>query len=595
MGADIELTIEETNKLRAQIGLPLIPVAGKPENGESGPNELNVNQTNTLRASLGLRPLEYEEPKAPLRLDRNEPEEETRGSNLTKDSVATTDFFYNKVDTDLWLDKVGQKTPTKEIAEVAQPMEGEAEVEVAHDSNALSGLAEGEVFTLKDLDLLDEANDVLYNENLAKSSKLKHDHQERKRAARIVYGLKVSYDLDDEDIESTGPIVIKSSTIQLSEAKAEPAHEIRTKARLLFDNTDAVDAVAPIKMKKLKTKRVKLKRKVNDDIIIPQKMVTASLIDDEVDDEDELEALFAASRQRKLKQRKVMTAEEIAREVNSHLRTDAIEKIEGFVYDNTQDFLDFLPVPVSREPDVEKPQAEVKPEESNIADDTLEKGTNPEAKEEGVQVELDVNEPASESEKQPGCENETQPGSDTDKPTRLTVEEPEQKNTPSLDSLLDTLRYLRQTHVVSEANEEQKVAERQQREAQKQARLAKLQITIEERMVREELEKDPQYIQLSTSDKEGTFDRILNERLVQKGIVTPMEKRGRYATAKTTLDEYNPRVKVSYKDEKGNILDKKQAWKQLLHRYHGLAPKHKREIPRPKTDREARDIHPTNG
>lgn len=588
MGADIELSIEETNKLRAQIGLPLIPVPGKPQKSLPEPKELNVTETNRLRASLGLRPLEYDESKDATTPSSTELPNKATATCPVEGNNTNSDFFYNQVDTAQWLDNVGQKKEKEVDGNEIAPVEGEAEVEVEHDSRALSGLADGEVFTLRDQALLDESNDVLFNATLAKSAKLKQDEHEKKKAARIVFGLAISYDLEEEDVDSAGPIIIKSATIQLSEPKAEQPADDRANVSLFFQDNDADVQAAPIKMKKLKTKRTKQKRKMDDDIIVPpQKMVTTSFNGDEEDDTAELEALFAVSRQRKLKQRKIMSAEDIAHEVKSHLRTDTVEKIDGFIYDNTQDFLDALPAPSLLEfQDMKEPAITNTLQEGKPATAT-EKQT-PEGSKSRESTENEAQEP------KPQQDGTDEPDS---KSPSIPSTEAVQKTEPTLNSLLDTLRYLRQTNSVSESNERQKLAEKQQRDAQKAAQLAKLQISIEERMVREELERDPQYIKMPAAERESTMDRILNERLVQKGIVSDLKKRGKYSTyAKSDrLADYNPQVKVSYKDEKGNLLNKKQAWKQLLHQYHGLAPKHKREIIRAKTDSEAHDIHPTNG
>ena len=35
------------------------------------------------------------------------------------------------------------------------------------------------------------------------------------------------------------------------------------------------------------------------------------------------------------------------------------------------------------------------------------------------------------------------------------------------------------------------------------------------------------------------------------------------------LKIYNPKVELTYKDELGNVLNTKQAYKQLSHKYHG--------------------------
>lgn len=571
MGVDIELSIEETNKLRAQIGLPLIPIPGK-EVHDSDPKELNIDQTNILRASLGLPPLKSDNAAEKIQVSPSKRSIRAHESKPITGKNGGTDFFYNQVDDDLWLDKVGEKKSTHREEASAFSVTKEANIEVEHGLKALSTVKDGEVFTLRDQGLLDDANDVLFNDTLAKATKENQDDLEKKRVARLVYGPKVSYDSEEEDTDSSSPIIIKSSTIDLSKTTAEDPKDDRRDAPLLFTNVSTEAAVVPIKMKKLKTKKAKLKRKRNDDIIVSQKMTTSTFVDEEDDDAERLDALFAASRDKKLKQRKLMSAEQIALEVSSHLRMDALDKIEGIVYDNTRDFLDSLP--------------------SSMPLDT--KGANlldPQAKDKSEAIEK---EPFATSTNGPRAETSPDTSAADEELKEPLAEESGSKNEPSFNNLLDTLKYLRKTNAVRNYDEKQRLAEKQQRENQKQAQYVKLQISIEERMVREELEKDLQYLQLSATEKEAAFDRVLNERLVLKGIIVPLEKRGRYsAYAKTDrLAGYNPQVKVAYKDEKGNILDKKQAWKQLLHRYHGLAPKHKKEIVRAKTESEAREILP---
>ena len=171
----------------------------------------------------------------------------------------------------------------------------------------------------------------------------------------------------------------------------------------------------------------------------------------------------------------------------------------------------------------------------------------------------------------------------------------EAKTQAPLNSLLATLQYLRKSNFVPDTNEEQKQVEKKLREARKEAQLMKLQISIEERTLREELEKDSGYKGLPAKEKENTFDRILNQRLIEKGLVSdvnPHSKYSRYEKKPDRLSDYRPQVKLSYKDEKGNLLDRKQAWKQLLHKYHGLAPKQKKESPKAKSELEPREIHP---
>lgn len=236
MAAEIELSIAETNKLRAQLGLPLIPVAeGKEEKSpERDSSELTIEQTNKLRASLGLRQLE----DAPPKRKNATPSTAKSAANRVSASQVLADL-YKEVDTDAWLEGLGKgKKSTKKPETVLAQDDDEPQVEVAHDAKVLAEVADGDVFTLEDLDLLGEGNDVLSNEKLAKVSKQKQDETERKKIDRLRFGAKVSFELDD-DMESSGPVVIRGTSIDISEKPDSPPMPIHSVSTPLFQDEPA--------------------------------------------------------------------------------------------------------------------------------------------------------------------------------------------------------------------------------------------------------------------------------------------------------------------------------------------------------------------
>lgn len=584
MAAEIELSIAETNKLRAQLGLPLIPVSeGKEEKSpERDSSELTIEQTNKLRASLGLRQLE----DAPPKRKNATPSNAKSAANRVSASQVLADL-YKEVDTDAWLEGLGKgKKSTKEPETILAQDDDEPQVEVAHDAQVLAEVADGDVFTLEDLDLLGEGNDVLSNEKLAKVSKQKQDETERKKIDRLRFGAKVSFELDD-DMESSGPVVIRGTSIDISEKPDSPPMPIHSVSGPLFQDEPAEDKTGPVKMKKLKMKKPKQKRKaINDSIKVTEPMVTQTLLEEEPEDAEELEAILSASRDKKVKRRKLMSAEEIAHEVSLHLRLDTVDKIDGIVYDSTKDFLDTLLA--------EKEAREEKENGKEFEEEVEKVEGKEEVENENHQLTNFPHELVSDVEKINEAEVEKLADNELGQKESDDVRS-ETKTQAPLNSLLATLQYLRKSNIVPDTNEEQKQAEKKLREARKEAQLMKLQISIEERTLREELEKDSGYKGLPAKEKENTFDRILNQRLIEKGLVSdvnPHSKYSRYEKKPDRLSDYRPQVKLSYKDEKGNLLDRKQAWKQLLHKYHGLAPKHKKESPKAKSELEPREIHP---
>ncbi|KAF5208846.1 hypothetical protein E0198_004745 [Clavispora lusitaniae] len=584
MAAEIELSIAETNKLRAQLGLPLIPVSeGKEEKSpERDSSELTIEQTNKLRASLGLRQLE----DAPPKRKNATPSNAKSAANRVSASQVSADL-YKEVDTDAWLEGLGKgKKSTKEPETILAQDNDEPQVEVAHDAKVLAEVADGDVFTLEDQDLLGDGNDVLSNEKLAKVSKQKQDETERKKIDRLRFGAKVSFESDD-DMESSGPVVIRGTSIDISEKPDSPPMSIHNVSTPLFQDEPAEDKTGPVKMKKLKMKKPKHKRKAIDDSIkVTEPMVTQTLLEEEPEDAEELEAILSASRDKKVKRRKLMSAEEIAHEVSLHSRLDTVDKIDGIVYDSTKDFLDTL--------SAEKEAREEKGNGKEIEEEVEKVEGKEEVENENHQLTNSPHELVSDVEKINEAEVEKSADNELGQKESDDVRSEAKTQTP-LNSLSATLQYLRKSNIVPDTNEEQKQAEKKLREARKEAQLMKLQISIEERTLREELEKDSGYKGLPAKEKENTFDRILNQRLIEKGLVSdvnPHSKYSRYEKKPDRLSDYRPQVKLSYKDEKGNLLDRKQAWKQLSHKYHGSAPKHKKESPKAKSELEPREIHP---
>lgn len=549
MAGEIELSLEETNKLRAQIGLPLIPIPEKETKSEenvSGKAELSIEETNKLRISLGLRPIPIPESGSKLRDSEKKtiPEESKKTpKEATSHSFAPKKTFYNEVgSTDSWLENIGKRVlKTEKLLSSVEPNE-EADLKVAHSAKGMSLVKEGDVFVLEDAGILDEEKDVLSNEVLKKEAKIREHINEKRKHDIIQFGKPTEEDEEPEESE----IAVQGSTIFLDQVKEEPAPKGNTVqfADLFEEDQKPRRSIVMKKMKKRsKAASLKKRERNEEEIQISEPMVT-TLLDVDLEVEDDLQNMLAQSRSKKQKQRKTMSAEEIANEVQLHNRLDVQAEVSGVVYDDTADFLSSL-------------GSGDKKKEISV-ESTEKESVNLAIKAEEIKKEVD------------------EMVEDT---TGASVErEEEAESVGHFTSLLSTLKYLKANNGISEALELEKESQKMQRASYRDADLAKLKISIEERIVREELELDTSYKSLPKEEKEVVFDRVLNERLVSKGVVAALPKLGKYSRYKQEdrLSTYNPQVKLKYKDDKGQELNTKQAFKHLSHQFHGVGPSKKK-------------------
>lgn len=570
MVQEIELSIAETNKLRAQLGLLLIPDPQESKREEVA-DTLSTEGANRLRMSLGLRPRQEEKEeigivggnqtiKTVKNTERKKPAE--------KKSAKQNMLFYNDIEsTESWLENIGKKKSGAKKEESSRTEDLDTEFTLAH-GDLVSELRDGEVLTLEDGGILDEdQDDILVNEKMKKLAKEERDMAERKKQALLEYGLRERF--EDDVVKDNLKVTIKGSQIHVLD-KQEEGDDEKSKGvtKVIFDDLDEEldQPKAPVKMKKIKKSKKPSKKRAREEHSVEDTgpMFTVALDEEEEEEDHELELMLTSARKNKQKQRKMMTAEEIANEVRLHLRADAMFEIrDGFVYDDTKDFFDSL-----------RPE-----KEEDVADSGKEEEVD--FKKEAADSTMEVADSIEELEKRNGIENGSAKSEETPIAQRSNSEASEdtsgdsvENSGPKFTTLLDTLKYLRQNGQVEE-NQHDKV----NRRAQKEAELTRIKISIEERIVREELLMDHNYIGASNDEKEKIFDRVLNDRLVAKGIVQAVSrgKYSRYSSSKDSLSSYNPQVRLRYTDRSGQELDTKQAWKELLHKYHGLEPKHKKQ------------------
>lgn len=567
MAQEIELSIAETNKLRAQLGLPLIPDPDvQAERSTTSARKLNESSANKLRKSLGLRQREEVE------IEENDSKEESevkKKLEKTKEKAPAKpqiDFLYDEIEsTDDWLANLGKKkAETAQVTKNQHKKSDEQTFQLAHNASLVGELKDGDVLTLEDADVVGEdEEDILANDTLTKLSKVEKNKMEREKQALLEYGLRPNF--EDEPKTQTSSVRVEGRQIVVenkpvdNEEASQSTKAMGSKVSFDFDELD--EPRAPVTMKKAKKSKKSSKKRLRDDedeIAITGSMVT-TLIDADVEEDDELELMLAKSRQKKQKQRKHMSAEEIANEVTLHARADAVSVVgDGFVYDDTKDFLDSISV--------------VKPAESVTENGKLDETIHTEQKLEEKSVPIAENDNAEAVLREGSLEQPDQPEG--------------QSSGPQFSSLLDTLKYIRLQSDPEALQASQ--AEKLNRQAYQQAELNRIKISIEERLLKEELEKDHSYNSLDKEEQEKLFDRLLNDRLVAKGIIAELTsgKYSRYSKKPDSLFSYNPQVKLQYTDNAGQVLNTKQAWKHLLHKYHGLQPKDKKKKPVAKETRE---------
>lgn len=329
-----------------------------------------------------------------------------------------------------------------------------------------------------------------------------------------------------ENNEETAEISTPEPQQRSTEAPTSPAEteEVESRKRNIGSFfADMEEDSQPVKIKKMKKKSLKSRKKhiVPDNEPVEIKPVVLEKFDDG-DDDAEVQLMMNNRRKAKLHQRKKLLAEELERELSQMELQDAHEALHqpeglstGLVFDDTADFLDSL----------------------NQPEPTKKVGNNAE-KEEASTETIESNE------------------------TSIT-------SGPRFNSGVgSTLNYLRQQAVVQTDQKSQSEA-RERREAAKKAELTKLAIEIESRSVREQLEEDSSYTTLPKEERETIFERYLDERLKEKGLLpSPTGRKPKYE--KYNKDsQYRPQVQLVYKDKDGRELLQKQAFKHLSHQFHG--------------------------
>lgn len=625
MVVEISLSIEETNKLRAQLGLRLLPTTSSETCLKTGlANHAGKNYDASISSLGNSNPEFLRESLDPRQLDSR-----TGTGSLKSDSKDTTIDLKGVVDTGI---KNGnhEKKMNKELQE-------KGDLRVGHSAKQLAQVKEGQIFILEDQNILDDDDDCFVNDDLLKRKKQESNDRERRKMGQG--SMVPDYMEDIEAEEDLDLIQVVGSTIRIqSQPVVEKPKEITgniTKLSGLFDDLDDDTKPQKTKLKAIKFKKGKSKssskkrsNEANDEIsIISLEMVTLNFsLEDE--DIDSIEASLAVARRNKTRSRSRMTPEQIAEDARMNARLDELADLkDGLVFDHTSDLLNTISagggsllaveesISSSMDSTAALEDATIAAEESRAVPEVLTTVSEdiPEVVSQNVtknstapsieaintqqipktiddssvaylstQLKRDVSK--SLNEVVPGQEDTISTMSDggtsanqsikNDDVPQTTEDDGKTLQRPKLGSLLAALKYLRQNSKFT--SDVEKAANKLKREKEKEQNLIRIKISIQERLVKEELEQDISYTRQPAEEQQKTFDRVLSERLVREGIISDTPSKGKYnkyASSEDDLKDYNPQVHIRHKDEMGKILDQKQAWKALSHRYHGLAPK----------------------
>lgn len=601
MAEEISLSLEETNKLRVSIGLAPIPVenVSKDGNGKLATSKKEATKDVT---SLVLKETSNAENKGSQSQSEQETGQSSESFSLkrrieeaneraSKRRQAPKPLLYEE-DTpiDDWLASLGNtnsKNSAKKARVPKKPTE-EAGFKIGHSLKELDTIEGAEIFTLRDTTLLDDENDELLNERLAQRSKISKDLSEAAEVEQIKYNGRHYRPQDKEPEEETNDFaddaILTGNTIKLpttvESAKSESVNVVQMAS--LFDVDEYNSSTDYTKKKHIKMKKVKKKslsrRIVQDDEadgLVQAVSLEPTNAEEIVDEDEELQKLIASKRRLKQQKRKNLTPEQIAAEIKLNKNWEASSEIEGkmnqhVTFDDTAGFLESLEANILRPPADNDVKAEVKKSETIMKEDSSPKNTMQKIKEEEKLA-----------------------------PSPLPVED--DSGSPSFNlGISSTLRFLQSRKIIGTVSEEQKEQLRVQRQAKRDAELLSLQISIEERLVREDLATDKQFMTLPRDEREQVISEHLDHRLREKGLfndnmVANGGRNRRHKRVPDKLVDFKPEVKLVYRDDSGRELNTKEAFKHLSHQFHGLGPGRAKVEKRLRKEKEeqknSQDIH----
>lgn len=519
MPDEIALSLEETNKLRASLGLKIIEETDSQDSARHDGNE--NRESELVRHSPSKEDANFIDNDKVYMLRRKLEALKSKG-----DFNRSNDHESSKED---WLSGIGTKPVTISFNEEEGEDEVTEDLPLMRVSHSVSDLARGKdmILTLKESSVLadDDDDDALENEELihdrneAKSIQLKQMNKDRRRTKRKIQVSSADVE-EEEKIDDNGEmLVIGATTNYVTDRKSAEASHSVGKLKISFDNYDAEDSnggdFKPVQIKKRK-KIGSGGRKKAKSIVLPDQIKKVELEDHDLNAEleDDLFSELKSAKRSKLRSQDV-TPEELASQIAKEKRereqraASIARSSNNLVVDESTAFLDSL--------------------KSSV----LEEDGNKALEDESTIPPVVANEP----------------------PTTF----PSEHTTPNFyDGLASTLNFVRERNVLPKlqsipSSSAKPSAPDYRKEAQQ----------IRERAESEMAENKSRY---TTRDQEEV------ERYQDDQVARHINK-----LQSQRLQNYNPEISLVYKDDKGNQLTTREAYKKLSQKFHGTKSNQKKQ------------------
>lgn len=519
MTEEVSLSLDETNKVRISLGLkPIIP---KKESSDAekeafdnrpSPKSASVSDSRA-QASRFIQDDRIQKLRRKLT--------QLRGPNvaLGKDRI-------EGIEED-WLEKIGTKSARKPVKITYEEEEEEMPLlKVSHDMPDFSG-GKGIVLTLKENDIQVEEEDVLENENYvhnveeAKRVELRQMNRDRKRMRKKLQISSADIDVDEE-VENGAVLLIGAEMKPLGDAKPQEHledHSGQVKVAFESDGAEESDTgdYKPVTIKK--RKRNANGRSKSERIELPSRKEPVKLVDEDGDADDLEEDFHVPPIKVSRPGPKSATPEAIASEIKREKlereqRLASIAQMSnGLIIDEKTTFLDSL--------------------RSNLIEES--------ELQESANEEVETNIPAPLPDSKPDS-----------KPATEAVKEAQDVNrAPDFyDGLASTLNFLRDKSVLQGPTSA----------PSKTTTPTPFRHNQEVQEIRQQISGRADIEHTNYSPEELEAIKTYEDEQVARHVNRLQNRR---------LEDYNPDVKLVHKDEKGNHLTTKEAYKRLSQRFHG--------------------------
>ncbi|KAA8908886.1 hypothetical protein TRICI_004699 [Trichomonascus ciferrii] len=604
-----EISVEETNKIRASLGLPLIPVepeksskVGGNDNAENTANEsISLDQTNKIRASLGLKPIpadsstlnssatqdeaaaknwreKYEQEqkikkekelrkKLEHAKDKVQRNAKLQGKSLGEDdSYGSTASFLKNL-------RAKKTNPTVSVPDEEQEEEPKdysskdlSGLKVGHKLDDIQDLTQDTVLTLKDSSVLDEeGGDELMSQALVEKEKLEENKKNRK-------GLQQYKGYDDDEFDGK-PISVLSKYDEPDES----------------ENFFVLDGSSTISQRKIPEKKDQ-KRETSDNTIEESLDFAGIGIGNTLSSDYQDAKPVKFKKKKSSKKKRKRSEEEEPEETKGDVKMKNVnEEPEVEEEEDDAQLRAFLTIS-RRKAQKSDSRKRFRPEDlaEEIKNDALKEQT-PVAEEGGMVIgdtsdflsslaHNALNDSPVAEQNQPTEENEGLKPSEaftgdidmqnTDSGPQISEERDaaslETENMSVAGGMANALKLL-QSRGVLKKKDENDLYQEQERRKQKE---------LVDRMQRERLKRDVERRKKRDEERlSGKFDGWSQKEREQYAMeqnraweIEDAQEMQRIFT------DYKPNIDIRYSDDMGRELNTKEAYKHLCHQFHGKGP-----------------------